>query len=139
MAAVQSNLSAYLEASSRLPWVWGERDCALWVANFVLSIRGTDPGATWRGKYRTRLGCERLLKNQGGLAQVMSLGAAACGLPSVDTASTGNVGVIMAPVMRRGKISLEHTGAIKTATGWAHFTANGIVVFQAKAVAAWSL
>ena len=139
MAALQSDVSAYLEESARWPWIWGERDCALWVANFVRQQTGKDPGATWRGSYKTRLGCERVLKRGGGLVEVMALGAASVGLAPLlpEDAFPGCAGIILAPILRRNGLRMENTGALRTKSGWAAFSAHGIVVRQTKAVAAW--
>lgn len=49
-------LSEYLAYVRRMPFVWGEHDCALHSANAVLAMTGTDIAAAFRGRYSTAQG-----------------------------------------------------------------------------------
>src|SRR4051812_43525055 len=73
-------LAQYLLASYDLPFVWGERDCALWACDWIKQRRGVDPGAPYRGRYTTQLGCARVLARNGGLLQLATDAFRASGL-----------------------------------------------------------
>jgi hypothetical protein len=90
-------LQEFLLASFELPFVYGRRDCALWACDFIQSQRGVDPGAAFRGRYKTRLGCARLLKRQGGLLTIASDAFAAAGLCTTAEIAPGDVGCIQTP------------------------------------------
>ena len=60
-AAVQvAPLFQELNRWRRLPFAWGEVDCCLTVADWVMRIRGRDPAAHLRGLYEGPAECERL-------------------------------------------------------------------------------
>lgn len=42
------------------PFLWGESDCMLDVANYLLLLTGYDCGGRYRGKYATALECQRV-------------------------------------------------------------------------------
>lgn len=48
------------------PPVWGETDCLLSLANIVDLVKGYDPAAEFRGRYRTKLGALRVTRKYGG-------------------------------------------------------------------------
>lgn len=56
-------LEAHLHESSG--FAWGERDCALWCAEWVRKATGNDLGTTWRGRYTTEAGAKRLMIRRG--------------------------------------------------------------------------
>lgn len=59
-------LAAEIEAAQRLPFVWGAHDCATWTFDLVALLRGTASAAdAWRGRYRTALGAERVMRRLG--------------------------------------------------------------------------
>jgi hypothetical protein len=62
----EARLSAYLaERVDTLPFTWGQSDCALYTADAVLEMTGTDIAAPFRGKYSTAAGSARALKRYG--------------------------------------------------------------------------
>ena len=58
--AAMTPLFAELHRWARLPFVWGESDCALVVCDWVRSVRGIDPGASLRFAYGTAGELQRL-------------------------------------------------------------------------------
>ena len=44
----------------RLPFAWGEADCCLMLADWILRVTGRDPAAHLRGLYETAAECQRL-------------------------------------------------------------------------------
>ena len=93
---MESSLRQFLREAYGMPFVYGERDCALWVCDWIRLCRGIDPGAAFRGRYRTRLGCARLLRREGGLLDLASRVFAAAGLVSIDgwQLQPGDVGCV---------------------------------------------
>lgn len=58
-------LARFLQAASKRPFSWGETDCALLTADWVLEATGRDPAAAFRGQYTTQLGAARALARLG--------------------------------------------------------------------------
>jgi hypothetical protein len=57
--------NAIQQASAR-PFVWGQHDCATWAFDLYRDLTdGPDHAALWRGRYRTRVGCGRVLRRLG--------------------------------------------------------------------------
>jgi hypothetical protein len=124
-------LRAFLLRSAALPFVWGERDCSLWPAEWIAERRGVDPAASLRGRYDTALGCARLLRREGGLARLASRLAADVGLHETNAPRSGDVACV---VMGRHEVL-----AIRTALRWAGKSPGGITLFSAPVIVAWSI
>ena len=59
------------EASKRLlAFKWGENDCCLFAADWVLALTGADHAESLRGKYATALAAYRLLGPRGVAGQI---------------------------------------------------------------------
>jgi hypothetical protein len=43
------------------PFAWGQHDCVLWSADWVLKMTGIDPASQWRGTYGTEEGARQVL------------------------------------------------------------------------------
>jgi hypothetical protein len=91
-------LREFLLASYGLPFVWGERDCALWACDWIKQSRSVDPGAPYRGSYSTQSGCARLLVEHGGLLNLATIAFRASGLLVTGQDAPGDVGCIQTPV-----------------------------------------
>lgn len=72
------------------PWSYGEFDCALDVANAVEAMTGTDLGADWRGKYKTRAGGLKLVRAAGHSSHFDVFAAVMEGVPP-GAANVGDV------------------------------------------------
>ncbi|SHE63029.1 hypothetical protein SAMN05444279_10597 [Ruegeria intermedia] len=56
---------AVQQASTR-PFAWGQHDCATWAFDLHRDLTdGPDHAALWRGRYRTPIGCGRVLRRLG--------------------------------------------------------------------------
>ena len=66
-----ADLDFWARAQSE-PFEWGKNDCALWVASYIEVMTGYDPAKSLRGRYKTALGCQRLLRKEGGLQALIS-------------------------------------------------------------------
>lgn len=107
------DLSAFLEDLSRQPFVDGAADCVLSVADWIVLSGHPDPAQPYRGRYRTALGRQRLIRQSGGLHVLMSEGAARAGLTETTTPVRGDVGLIVAHGQTVAAICLGERWAIK--------------------------
>ncbi|APJ15152.1 hypothetical protein KAM344_17450 [Aeromonas caviae] len=68
----QRQLITTIEAARVRPFVWGENDCCLFVADCCMAASGVDPAAVYRGRYTTAIGAQRVLnKEHGSIAAVL--------------------------------------------------------------------
>ena len=58
-------LIAFLEDRRKRPFVWGEHDCTLFVADAVLAMTGTDMAAGFRGQYNSAVSGYGLMRQLG--------------------------------------------------------------------------
>ena len=84
-------------------FAWGERDCALWCAEWVLECTGKDLGAAWRGKYATERGAARLMRKRG-----------FTGVADIASDSLEEIGAAFA---RRGDVLLDARGCLGLCAG----------------------
>lgn len=125
------DLVAFFTDSAALPFVFGERDCALWVCDWIVRRRGIDPGAALRGRYRTKLGCARLVNRNGGLLALSSAHFAAAGLRETPAPAPGDVGCIVTPV--------GPAMAIRGRDNWVWKPETALIAMPAECLRAWSL
>lgn len=124
-------LDTFLERMAGTEFVDGAADCALTVAGWVIVATGCpDPVSHLRGRYRTPLGRERLLRRLGGLEAVMAECAVRAGLEETANPVRGDVGLIV-----WGRVELA---AICLGERWAVKSSAGVTVGRAdKVVRAW--
>ncbi len=60
----ESRLEAHIREAYSHAFAWGERDCALWAAGWVLAATGEDFLSNWRGRYTTAAGAAKLMKRR---------------------------------------------------------------------------
>ncbi|HEV8036555.1 DUF6950 family protein [Yoonia sp.] len=59
-------LAAAIARAQIQPFVWGQHDCATWAFDLYRDLTdGPDHAALWRGRYRTPIGCGRVLRRLG--------------------------------------------------------------------------
>lgn len=61
-------LAALITDRMHTPFRWGTNDCALFAADAVLAITGTDLAAVWRGQYADEQGARSMRSASGHLA-----------------------------------------------------------------------
>ena len=61
----EKRLVAVTEAHMNTPLVWGKSDCLLTTCDAIEAMTGVDPAADIRGKYKSRAGAYRLIKQRG--------------------------------------------------------------------------
>lgn len=88
-------LDAFLAERARRAHVYGEHDCALDLANWVMHARGvSDPAASFRGTYATEAEAEALIAAHGGFAALVGGLARAAGLDATDDPKPGDIAVV---------------------------------------------
>lgn len=143
MDAVRERLAAaILAAMDRAvanPPVWGVDDCALWCAEPIRIVLGYDPAASFRGRYRTALGANRVLGGTG-LAGALADAATVHGWRRIkgDEADTGDIGLA---IYENEKKRLVQTCMICRAPGWfVARKAGGFVALDARLIErAWAV
>ena len=59
-------LAAAIKCAQAQPFIWGQHDCATWAFELHRYITdGPDHAALWRRRYRTPIGCGRVLRRLG--------------------------------------------------------------------------
>lgn len=86
---VDAALRLMLARLSQSPFVYGELDCALAVAEWIRDLTGRDPAADLRGAYDDEAGWRRLAREAGGLEALFAAVAARAGLDVVSGAVSG--------------------------------------------------
>ena len=76
-------------------FVWGQRDCCIWPADFVRAATGIDPAEGWRGAYSTAWEARKIITREGGLLTVWRNRMA-------DFAAGSDVGVALVSGRRMG-------------------------------------
>lgn len=129
-------LALYLAAARRIPFSYETgHDCAGGLlARWIEAERGIDPAGPWRGRYRTALGCHRMVKRAGGLVALLDDAARRAGLDRVDEPQLGDVGAVVTATPE----GRQAVGAIRSRLGWAMLTARGLhISTTAPVLAAW--
>jgi hypothetical protein len=133
MAAV--SVQGFVDEVAAAGWQYGERDCLLWLGEWARRNTGVDGGAPWRGRYKTALGCARVLKRSGGMLACIERGAALAGMVETTAPVAGAVGLVEVMTARGAEV----VGAIFTGRRWAVLTASGVVTVTATPARAWNL
>lgn len=113
---------------ARQPFRDGETDCVLTVADWVVLNGRPDPAAPFRGRYRTALGRERIVRREGGMLAVMDAGAERAGLQPTENPLRGDVGLVE---MAGHRLAAICTGALWAAKG------EGLTVGASEVLKAW--
>ncbi|GAA6190896.1 hypothetical protein [Phaeobacter sp. NW0010-22] len=126
---------------SALPFIWGESDCMLCLADWVQRVRGVDPAAHIRGTYDSRGGCQRetgFLRDP--VAAVEGCLGTIGGLERVGDPRTGDVAVIM---VRDAEGRVSPCGAVWLGTAWGFKGPHSTTTLHPRAVqevlAIWSV
>ena len=62
----EARLAAAIMAARDKPFIWGQHDCAIWTFDLRRALTdGPDHASLWRGKYKTALGAERVMRRLG--------------------------------------------------------------------------
>lgn len=122
-------MTDFLRRHAALPFVWGHHDCLMWLADWILEVRGIDPAAAWRGSYTTQPGALRVIVKAGGMVAHVERVVAPLGIRRTDEPARGDIAVVDAPEGQRGAIVLSRSVA--------RHGHGGIVVQRLPIIAAW--
>lgn len=124
-------LVAHLQAGASTPFEWGSADCTTFVCDWIQAVRGRDPDAEFRGRYRTARGANLHLRRGGGLVVLARRCFSEIGMSETTDPRPGDVGV----VEQDGAVAL----AIRTERGWAAKSLRGVVCGPFPVVVAWTV
>ena len=141
-----ARLAAFLSRSAAEPFVYGESDCSMFLANWVREVTGRDPAGELRRAYSDEPGWRSLVAEAGGLAVLVGRLALVAGLSPVATpgeARVGDIAVVGIPALGSGGWRFE-AGAICSSFGpmgmprWVTKLTRGISRLQSTPLAMWT-
>ena len=137
MTYTMTPLFAELHRWARLPFIWGESDCALVVCDWVHAVRGVDPGASLRFAYGTAGELQRLTGFFTDPLGVVTPLMVAAGLLKTDAPSRGDVGMLLRP---RAPGNATPHAALCLGDVWAVKSETGVTAYRpTKILRAWSV
>jgi hypothetical protein len=89
-----ARLEDFCECTNSQPFVWGQSDCSLLIADWAVENGHPDPAASWRGSYSTEDSCRALIAERGDLRTVVAACALSIGLQPLYEPEFGSIAVI---------------------------------------------
>jgi len=133
-------LSEFLEREMLRPsQFWGERDCLMFVCNWIREKTGIDPATPYRGKYKTELECLRILRRDGGVRGIMRARTAACGFPPTDSPVDGDIALIRSRALQLGEVVNANAGGIVIGERVAVMSPEGLLLLTTPILEAWAI
>lgn len=130
MARPEVTLDTFLEQMAATPFVDGQSDCALTIADWVMARNGcADPAHDLRGRYASPSARWKLLKGRGGLKAVIATCAARAGLDSTESPRREDIGLVV--------FGKRPTAAICLGVRWAAKGEGLVVQTPKRIIAAW--
>lgn len=132
-------LAAWLDRAVDTPRAWGDHDCNLWPANWVVNCGHGDPAAPWRGRYDSAISAARLVKAEGGMEALWRDAARRATLPETSRPLAGDVGLIS--VLTPATDPLELFGLVGAicigGREWAVVSEDGLFMARRPVIQAW--
>lgn len=132
----------YLDHVASRPCVYGQLDCATFMADWLVTCGWPDPMADRRGTYATKREYRIAIRNEGGIVASCERRFVNIGLVETASSGAGDVALVMAPfALFRGKPISRPTGAIcinstlRAVLDWP----RGVVGAPLPIVKAWSV
>ena len=118
------------------PFVWGETDCLMSLANYLVAAGYDDPGADLRGLYSDAVSCHKLTGFLRDPLAVVKPRFEAVGLVPTDTPKRGDVGLLR--IVSEGKQVVA--GGVCTGDNWAVKGEHRLTIGKPlEIIAAWSI
>lgn len=125
-------LEAAIDRARQQSFEWGSHNCGFFVADVVLAMTGVDPGAEYRGRYKTRRGAYAVVKRVTG-GGMLELAMRAFGEPRkapllaqrgdvvlVETELGDTLGIVLgAKIAATGLSGLEFLPISEAKVAWA--------------------
>lgn len=137
MARTVALLDNWIAARQAARFVWGESDCAMFVADWTAALTGRDPAAAYRGRYDSEATARRTGGEGAALARRFDRAFRAAGFPRARRPVPGDVGL----VRPAGAKNVPTLGAIHAGDDeWLALTDGGMAsVFRPQVVVAWAV
>lgn len=91
------DLQDFLLAASERSFSWAEHDCISWLGTWVAIRHGSNPADGFTGRYRSRRGALRLIREHGGLEGLIDAGVVPLGLERTVKPRPGDIALVRAP------------------------------------------
>lgn len=132
-------LSQFLSDAGRRPFIWGQSDCLMFLADWWMQRTGVDPARGFRSVYRDERGARRVMFNAGGIEKHITncLGTSA----QMSLApQRGDIALVKLPLMLRGRrLIMAPVGAICVSEQmWAIKAKAGITAGNFPVMQAWT-
>jgi hypothetical protein len=125
-------LDAYLAATMKQSFAWGNADCCTFFSGWVQAVTGVDPHAFARGRYGTEAEAYAFVGARGGLRQAVEDEMRRLMFEQTTDPRTGDVGLVLMPIV-------GETAAIRSGTVWIMRRPRGLVGVPAPALVAWTV
>jgi len=128
------NLPDFFREYGDRPWVWGEVDCCLALADWLVAQGRADSAASLRGTYHSEDALRAILQAAGGVLPLVRQCADRAGLAETDRPAEGCVAVIGSR-----ENGLRQWGAIFDGARWQVRLLNGFVAVTARPIQMWGV
>ena len=126
-------LADFLQRGATQPFDWGARNCGLWVCDWIALVRGIDPAADLRGRFKTATGLGRHIARLGGIETFARGIAGRAELVETKTPVLGDAGLIEVPLSTQAMAIADGHG------NWLAKTMRGIVQEQHRMIVGWTV
>lgn len=133
MAALLTiKLPVFVQSLASDPFIYGETDCLMTLANWVRFVTGNDPAVHLRGQYHDEAGWRAIVSDAGGMVLLVDTIASRAGLVRADGEPVvGDVAIVDSKIGEVGGVRLER--------GWAVKLNRSLTRIRAPAIALWRL
>jgi len=120
-------LYRFLNQQIGRPFVWGENDCCLILADWIREVYGYDPAEHLRFTYDSASSCQRHTRFfTNPVSVVASMAEDVCNFSRTDSFVKGDVGILYLPVDKK----MTPVGGIFTGKSWAVKAPDGVTTLQ---------
>lgn len=123
----------FLSSSLARPFAWGEVDCCLVLADWLVAKGYPDVAADLRGAYRTEDECRTLISRHGGLVALATSVVGRAGLVPIAVPEPGAIAIIGAAKRRDrqwGAIWDGRTWRVRWGDVFVGFAAHPIIIWR---------
>lgn len=90
-------LTRFLNRAAEKPFVWGEFDCLLWLADWIAERREIDPAVNLRGTYSTMLAAAKVVRDVGGMTALVDACLRDTIVRRTDELQRGDIAIVEVP------------------------------------------
>lgn len=128
---MNNSLESYLRTVVSEPFIWGQTDCCVFLAEWILWKHAVDLASGFLSLYSSQRGAQRLIKQEGGLLAILDKSLLPAGFPRTKAPMEGDAGLV--------ETQLGETAAIRTQTGWVCKSPGGLIAAAFPVIASWKL